>query len=53
MFSLISGSHLLKQWKVTYNLDICSAILISGSHFLKHWKVTHVLEMCSAIAHPH
>ena len=35
---LISGSDLLKHWKWTHSLDLCSAILVSGSDLLKHWR---------------
>jgi hypothetical protein len=39
-------SHLLKHWRATHSLDVCSAILISGSDLL---RATHPLKVCSAI----
>ena len=42
---------LLKHWRATHSLDVCSAILVNGSDLPKHWRVTHSLEVCPAISH--
>ena len=46
---LVSGSDLLKHWRVTHILDVCSAILVIGSDLLKHWRMTHILDTSLAI----
>ena len=49
---LISGSDLLRHWRVTHLLDVCSTILISGSDLPKDPKSrgwTHMLDAYSTI----
>ena len=49
---LMSDSDLLKDWRVTHNLDHgCSAVLVSDSDLLKdcQWSGTHNLDGCSAV----
>jgi hypothetical protein len=42
---LVSGSNLLKHWRMTHILDTCSAIHVSVSGLLKHWRATHTLDV--------
>ena len=49
MFSHSRGSVLLKHWRKTHNLDVCSAMHIKSSYLLKHWKGTYILDMCSIL----
>ena len=47
----VSDYHLpvLKHWRQTHRLNVCSAILISGSYLLKHWRATHNLDKYSVV----
>ena len=44
---LISGFDLVKHWRVTHWLDVCSAVLVSDSDL--NWRATHSLNVCSVV----
>ena len=49
IIAIFSCSDLLKCWRRTHLLDLCSPTSISGSDSLKHWRVTHLLDACLPI----
>ena len=46
---LISGSDLVKHWRVAHKLNAFSPNLSVFDGSLKHWRATHSLDACSPV----